>query len=54
MRERILAVLLALAAGLVVVGAALASEVAGFVVGGVLLAAWSWLVLGEVADEANE
>ena len=54
MRERILAVLLALAAGLVVVGAALASDAAGFVVGGMLLAGWSWLILGELGEEVDE
>lgn len=48
MRERILAVLLALAGGLVVVGVALVSPSAAFVAGGVLLAGWSWLLLGEV------
>lgn len=50
MRERILAVLLAVAGGLVVVGVALVSQAAAFVAGGVLLAAWSWLLLGEVAE----
>lgn len=50
MRERIFAVLLAVAAGLVVVGAALTSSALAFVVGGVLLAGLSWLLFGEVGE----
>lgn len=50
MRERILAVLLAVAAGLVVAGAALVSDAAALVVAGVLLAGWAWLLLGEVGE----
>lgn len=50
MRERILAVLLAAAAGLVIVGAFQACDVAGFVVAGVLLAGWAWLIFGEVGE----
>ena len=50
MRERILGVLLAVAAGLVVVGVSLASDAAAVVVAGVLLAAWAWLFFGEVAE----
>lgn len=48
MREWILAVLLAVAAGFVVRGVAAFSPGAAWVVLGVLLAAWSWLVFGEV------
>lgn len=50
MRERILAVLLAVAAGLAVAGAAMASRPAGFIVAAVLLAGWAWLFFGEVPE----
>jgi hypothetical protein len=50
MRALILAALFAAAAVLVVVGAAMVARPAGFIVGGVLLAGWSWLVFGEVAE----
>jgi hypothetical protein len=49
--ERILPVLLAVAAGLIVIGVALVSDVAAFVVGGVLLATWAWLFFGDVPDD---
>ena len=48
MREVVLAFLLAVACGLVVVGAALLYGPAGFMAGGVLLAGWSWLTFGEI------
>jgi hypothetical protein len=47
MRAWILAALLALAGALVVVGVALLSEPVAWIVGGLLLAGWSWLVLAE-------
>lgn len=50
MRERILAVLLATAAGLIVVGVADFSYGAALITGGVLLVAWSWLFFGEVGE----
>lgn len=50
MRERILAFLLAVAAGLVAIGVASFSRGASLIVGGVMLAGWSWLMLGEVAE----
>lgn len=46
-RTLIFAAVLLLAAGAVTKGAATASEAAGWIVGGVLLAGWAWLVLGE-------
>jgi hypothetical protein len=48
MRELILAVMLALASGAVVIGSAMVSGAAGWIVFGLLLAVWAWLVLGEV------
>lgn len=48
MRERILAVLLALAAALLVAGVAGFSGRVALIVAGLLVAAWSWLLLGEV------
>lgn len=48
MQEAILAVLLAVAGALVVIGVAMWSTAAGFVAGGAMLAAWSWMVLDEV------
>lgn len=48
MRAVVLPALLALAAMLVTTGAALFSPALGFVVGGLLLAAWSVLVFLEV------
>ncbi len=48
MREWILGCLLAVAGLLVVVGAALVSAAAAFVVGGVLLALWAWMFFGEI------
>lgn len=50
MRERIFAVLLALAAGAVVMGVLHFSPGAAWIVGGVLLGLWTWLVFGEVAE----
>lgn len=50
MRERIFAVLLAVAGGLIVAGVALWSDVFALVAAGVLLGAWAWLILGEVAE----
>lgn len=49
-REQVLGVLLAVAAGLVVFGLSLVSDAAGLVAAGVLLAAWTWLFFGEVAE----
>lgn len=49
-REWLLALLLAIAAALVTAGVADVSSEAGMVIGGILLAAWAWLVLGEVAE----
>lgn len=46
MTDAIFAALLAIAATLVAFGAAAFHEGAGFIVGGVMLAGWSWLVLG--------
>ena len=48
MRERNLAILLALAAVLVAIGIAHYSTGGAFIAGGVLLALWSWLIFGEV------
>lgn len=48
MREGILAALLAVAAVFLVIGAALISEAVGWIVAGVVLAVWAWLVFGEV------
>lgn len=50
MRERMLVVLLAVAASLVVVGVAHFSTGAAFVASGLLLAGLAWLVLGEVGE----
>jgi hypothetical protein len=47
MTDAIFAALLAVAALLVSFGAAEFHDGAGLAVGGVLLAAWSWLVLGD-------
>jgi hypothetical protein len=49
-RERILAFLLAVSAGLITVGVACYSRGGALIVGGVLLAGWSWLLVGEVAE----
>lgn len=46
-RAWIFAAVLLLAGGLIVAGAALVHPAAAFVVAGVLLAPWAWLVLGE-------
>lgn len=54
MREWMLGVLLALAAGLVVRGVAGYSADAAFVVGGLLLALFAWLFLGEVERAETE
>jgi hypothetical protein len=48
MRERIMAFLLAVAAGLITIGAFRCADFAGFIVAGILLGVWSWLVFGEV------
>lgn len=50
MREWVFAVLLALAGVAVVIGVAGIAASAAWIVGGVLLAAWSWLMLGEVGS----
>lgn len=50
MRERILAFLLAAAAGLIVLGVADFSHGAAFITAGALLVAWSWLFFGEVGE----
>lgn len=47
-REWIFAVLLVVAGGFVVTGVSAWSSAAAWVAAGVLLAGWSWLVLGEV------
>lgn len=47
MREWILAVLLALAAGAVTKGVSTFSAGAGWIVGGILFAALAWLVVSE-------
>lgn len=52
MNDAIFAVLLAVAATLVSLGAAELHFGAGLVVGGILLAAWAWLVLDD--DAADE
>lgn len=46
-REIVAAIILLVACGLVVAGAALLHPSAGFITGGVLLAGWSCLVLSE-------
>ena len=48
MREWIFGVLLAAACGLVIAGVAQFSPAAGLIVAGILAAAWSWLMFGEV------
>lgn len=50
MREWILFVLLALAAGAVVFGVSMLSPAAAWIVGGVLVAVLAWLQLGEVGE----
>lgn len=50
MRTWVLACLLAVAGALVVVGVVLLSVAAGWIAAGVLLAAWSLLVLAEVGS----
>lgn len=47
MRELIFAVALVVSAACITVGVSLVSREAGWVAGGVLLALWSWLVLGD-------
>jgi hypothetical protein len=47
-QEQTLAVLLLVAAGLITAGAARFSTGAAFIIAGVLLALWSWLIFGEV------
>lgn len=49
MRELIFAVMLALASAAVVVGVTSYSTGAGWISFGFLLAAWSWLIFGEVS-----
>lgn len=49
-REVLFATLLLVAGALVVSGAAVVHPAAGLVVGGLLLAGWSWLILGEVGS----
>lgn len=46
-RELVFAVVLLIAAGLVTTGAYIAATSAGFIVGGLLLAGWCWLILAE-------
>lgn len=48
MRELIFAAMLALASAAIVVGAAMVAAAAGWITAGVALAAWSWLIFGEV------
>ena len=50
LREILLALVLLVAGGLVVAGAAGLSVALAKVVAGVLLAGWAWLVLGEVGE----
>lgn len=52
-RAWIFAALLLVSSGLVVAGVAAWSEPAGLVVGGVLLAVWGWLVLGDLPTGAR-
>ena len=47
MRALALAVLLAIASVLIVIGASMLSVAAGYVTGGLLLAAWSVLIFAE-------
>ena len=47
------AALLAMSAGLVTAGCALAWVPLGFIVGGVLLAVWAWFVLAESGPTAG-
>jgi hypothetical protein len=47
-REAILALLLAVAATMVVVGAAQLAEPVAWILGGLLLAVWSWLILADI------
>jgi hypothetical protein len=47
MREVIFAAVLLVACGLVVAGVAVLSTSGAFIVAGVVLAGWSWLVLSE-------
>lgn len=47
-RQILFAVALAVAGILVAFGAAVAHPAAGLIVAGVMVAGWSWLVLGEV------
>ena len=49
-RTLVLASLLAVAAALVVVGVALVSAAAGYIVAGLLLAGWSVLMFAEVGE----
>lgn len=48
MRELLFAAMLALASAAIVAGAAMLTPGAGWIATGMLLAVWSWLVLGEV------
>lgn len=52
-REILFAVLTAVAAALISVGAYLERPSVGLVVAGVLLAVWSWMVLAGVSDEVD-
>ena len=45
----VFACVLALAAAAVTVGASIMHHAAGWVVGGVLAALWSWLILGDAS-----
>lgn len=48
MRTAVFAALLAVSAGLVAIGVGMVAVPAGLVVGGVLLAGWSWLLLASL------
>lgn len=52
-RELLFAVLLLIAAGLVTVGAWRLDQSVGLIVGGILLAGWSWLLLGDIDEQAQ-
>ena len=52
--EWLFAVLLLVSASLITTGAALAWLPAGFMVGGLLLAVWSWFILADDGTKADE
>lgn len=51
MRELIFAAMLALASVAIIVGAAMVAAPAGWITAGGLLAAWSWLIFGEIGAQ---